>query len=151
MANYYAPSPAGLRSQPPVKPADAAYGGRVYRFRAIINLATINGGSAVTTSDAIQLATVPAGYVLDKVDMISSVSLTTSVQAIGTSSTHASNGQLRAAAAYGTTAEVLSSTSTSAQKAATALTADTPIWMTLATANLPTTGTVVVDIYATKP
>ena len=151
MALFYAPSVNGLRQQPPIKPTDGAYGGRDFRFRAVINLATINGGSAVTTADQIQVATIPAGYILDKCEMISSVSLTTSVIAIGTSSTHGSNGQLRPAAAYGTTPEVLSSTSTAAQKAAGALTADTPIWLTLATANLPTSGTVVVDIYCVKP
>jgi len=151
MALFYAPSVAGLRQNPPVKPADAAYGGRQFRFRSIINLATINGGSAVTTSDQIQLATIPAGYVLDACEMISSVSLTTSVQAIGTSSTHGSNGQLRPAEAYGTTAEALQRRSTAAQKAAGPLTADTAIWMTLATANLPTSGTIVVDIICTKP
>lgn len=151
MAIFYAPPASGLRQTPPVKSTDPAFGGRDFRFRAVINLATINGGSAVTTSDQIQLMTIPAGYVMDKCEMISSVSLTTSVIAIGTSSTHASNGQLRPAAAYGTTAEVLSASSTTAQKAAAANTADTPIWLTLATANLPTSGTVVVDVYCTKP
>jgi len=151
MALFYAPSVNGLRQSPPVKANDTAYGGRVFRFRAIINLATINGGSAVTTSDQIQVATIPAGYVLDAVEMISSVSLTTSSIAIGTSSTHASNGQLRPAAAYGTTAEVLVRTSTAALKDDGQLAADTPIWLTLASANLPTTGIVVVDVYATKP
>ena len=151
MALFYAPSVNGLRQAPPIKPTDGAYGGRVFRFRAIINLATINGGSAVTTADQIQVATVPAGYILDKCELISSVSLTTSWIAIGTSSTHGSNGQLRPAAAYGTTPEVLSASSLTTTKASGPLTADTPIWLTLNTANLPTSGTVVVDVYATKP
>ena len=151
MATYNAPIPAGLAARPPIKAADPAFGGRCYRFRSVVNLATVNGGSAVTTSDAIRLATIPAGYIFDRCEMVSSVSLTTSAQAIGTSATHGSNGQYRASAAYGTTVDILSMTAPSAAKAGSALAADTDIYMTLATASLPTSGTVVVDLYFNKP
>lgn len=151
MPTFNAPIPAGLALRPPVKASDPAFGGRCYRFRSIVNLATVNAGAAVTTADAIRLATIPAGYVFDRCEMVSSVSLTTSVLAIGTSQTHASNNQYRPAAAYGTTADLLSVTAPAAAKAGSAQTADTDVFMTVATANLPTSGNVVVDLYFNKP
>ena len=158
MAQYFSQQTAGYASLPIVKPTDPGYGGRTYRFRATINLASIDSSvygtklaTGLTTADNLVLGRLPSGYVPDYGMITSSVTLATSVIAIGTSATHASNGQYRAAAVstvvdtptlFGVTATML---------AAAALTTDTLVYLTVATANLPAAGTLVIDIYCNKP
>lgn len=158
MALYYAKAVAGLASRPIIKPSSGAYGGRGFRFRAHIDLAAVDsstygtttGGVAFATTDWIELGIIPAGYYFDYGMLTSSVSLGTSVVAIGTNPTHASNGQYRAAATF-TAVDTPTLFGLAAAKAGGVLAADTPVYLTLATAALPTSGTLVVDIYATKP
>lgn len=156
MALLYSQQLAGQASRPIIKPTDPAYGGRTYRFRSTINLASIATGTfgstqaGAATTDWIQLLTLPSGYVPDFGMITSSVSLGTSVVAIGTNSVHASNGQYRAAGTF-TAVDTPTLFGLASMAALGALTADTPVFLTIATASLPSAGTLVVDIYANKP
>jgi len=134
-----------LQVATPRQMPNAAYvGGRVRRYRNVINLATVNGGSAVTTADTIALTEIPAGSVFDYGMLTSSVTLGTSTLAIGVAGT---TGKYRAAA-------VSTAVDTPAIFGGATAQADTdpslaviyPI-VTVAVANLPTTGTVVIDLY----
>ena len=158
MAQYFSQQTAGYAALPIIKPTDPAYGGRAFRFRAVINLASIDSSvygtkltTGLTTADNLVLGRLPAGYVPDFGMLTSSVTLATSVIAIGTSPTHASNGQYRAAAVSTAvdTPAVFGVTATMA--AASALTTDTLVYLTVATANLPAAGTLVIDIRCNKP
>lgn len=157
MADYFSQQLAGNVALPIIKPTDPAYGGRTFRFRATINLASLDSSSygtkvatGLTTADNLLLGRLPAGYVPDFGTITSSVSLGTSVVAIGTNKVHASNGQYRAAATF-TAVDTPTLFGTSAMAALGALAADTPVYLTVATATLPTAGTLVIDIYCNKP
>lgn len=156
MPLLYSQQLVGQASRPIIKPSDPAYGGRTYRFRSTINLAAIattTFGStqvAAATTDWIQLVTLPSGYVPDFGMITSSVSLGTSVVAIGTNAVHASNGQYRAAGTF-TAVDTPTLFGLASMGALSALTIDTPVFLTIATAALPSAGTLVVDIYANKP
>lgn len=93
MTAYFTNETAGFKSTPVVKPASGAFGARVRRYRASFNLSTVAGGSAVTTSDNIYLARIPAGAVFAFGLITSSVSLGTTTVNIGLSQTHAANTQ----------------------------------------------------------
>lgn len=93
MVAYYTNETTGFKSIPVVKPASGAFGARVRRYRASFNLATVAGGIAVTTSDYIYLARIPAGAVFAFGVLNTSVSLGTSTLNIGLSQTHAANTQ----------------------------------------------------------
>lgn len=155
MPLLYSQNLAGQAARPIIKPSDPGYGGRVFRFRATIDLAAVATGTfgstqaGIPATDWVMLGIIPAGYVFDFGVITSSVSLGTSVAAIGTSPTHASNGQLRAAATF-TAVDTPTLFGTAASQAAAALTLDTPIFLTIATATTPTTGTLVVDLYYNK-
>ena len=66
--------------------------------------------------------------------------------AIGTSKVHASNGQYRASAIKNTTGYEIGMVA--AAHAAAPVTAPTDVWLTVGTADLPTSGTLIVDILA---
>lgn len=156
MPLLYSQQLAGQASRPIIKPTDPAYGGRLFRFRSTINLAAIattTFGStqvAAATADWIQLLTLPSGYVPDFGMITSSVSLGTSVVAIGTNAVHASNGQYRAAGTF-TAVDTPTLFGLASMSALGAVAIDTPVFLTIATASLPSAGTLVVDIYANKP
>ena len=153
MPLLYSQNLAGQAARPIIKPSDPGYGGRVFRFRATINLAAVatatfgSTQAGIPAADWVMLGIIPAGYVFDFGIITSSVSLGTSVAAIGTS--HASNGQLRAAATF-TAVETPTLFGTTAAQSAAALTIDTPIFLTIATATTPTSGTLVIDLYYNK-
>lgn len=155
MALTYSQNLAGQASRPIIKPSDPAYGGRLFRFRSVLNLAAIATGTygstqaGLATTDWAMLAIIPAGYVFDYGVITSSVTLSTAVVAIGTSPTHASNGQLRAAATF-TTVDTPTLFGLAAAQAGAAYTTDTPIYLTAATAAVPSAGTLVIDIYVNK-
>jgi hypothetical protein len=143
MANLYSIETAGVDSRPQVKPSAGAYGARFRRYRASITLAT------QTTADNILLAVVPAGSIFAFGVLTASATLGTSVIAIGTSQTHGTNGQLRAAGTFtAVDTPTMFGTATAASQAA--LTADTRIYLTIATASLPAAGTLVADLYYTN-
>lgn len=155
MALLYSQNLAGQASRPIIKPSDPAYGGRLFRFRSVLNLAAIATGTfgstqaGMPTADWTQLAIIPAGYVFDYGVITSSVTLSTAVIAIGTSPTHASNGQLRAAATF-TAVDTPTFFGLASAQAAAAYATDTPIYLTAATAAVPSSGTLVIDLYCNK-
>src|SRR5947199_10559708 len=120
MADLFSTETAGLLSRPVVKPSAGAYGGRFRRYRATITLA------AQATTDNILLCVLPNGSYHAIGWVTASVSLGTSVIAIGTNKVHASNGQLRAAATF-TVVDTPTPFGLSAALGGAALTADTPI------------------------
>lgn len=156
MPLLYSQNLAGQASRPIIKPADPAYGSNVKRFRAVLNLAAVatatfgSTQAAPGTGDWVMLAIAPAGHVFDFGIITSSVSLGSAVVAIGTNPTHASNGQYRAAAAF-TTTDTPTMFGLAAAQSGAALTADTPVYLTTATAALPSSGTLVIDLYFNKP
>lgn len=155
MALTYSQNLAGQASRPIIRPSDPAYGGRMFRYRAALNLAAIATGTfgstqaGLPTADWAMLAIIPAGYVFDFGIITSSVTLGTSVVAIGTSPTHASNGQLRAAATF-TAVDTPTLFGLAAAQSAAAYASDTPIYLTCATAAIPSAGTLVIDLYYNK-
>lgn len=156
MPALYTADTAGFITTPPVKVTSPAYGSSLKRFRASINLAALVTNAAgatqagITTADWVILARIPGGHVFDFGLITSSVSLGTSVVAIGTNSVHASNGQYRAAAAF-TAVDTPTLFGAAAPQAAGALAADTLTFLTVATATTPTSGTLVIDLYFNKP
>lgn len=143
MADLFSTEAAGLLSRPVVKPSAGAYGARSRRYRASITLA------AQATTDNILLCILPAGSIYEVGMLISSVTLGAAVIAIGTSQTHGTNGQLRAAGTF-TAVDTPTPFGPAALLAGAALSADTRIYLTIATAALPAAGTLVVDIYASN-
>jgi hypothetical protein len=141
MADLFSVELAGYASLPQIKSAVPVMGGRLRRYRATINLAS------QPTADNILLAVVPAGSTFVTGIINASVTLGTSVVAIGTNKTHASNGQLRAAAVFTAAAPTLFGLSSAQDD--NELAGDTPIYLTIATAALPASGVLVIDlIYA---
>lgn len=151
----YAQNLAGQASRPIIKPSDPAYGGRVFRYRSVLNLAAIatttfgSTQAGLATTDWAMLGIIPAGYVFDYGVITSSVTLGTAVAAIGTSPTHALNGQLRAAATF-TAVDTPTLFGLASAQAAAAYAADTPIYLTCATAAIPSAGTLAIDLYYNK-
>lgn len=155
MALTYAQNTAGQASRPIIRASDPAYGGRMFRYRAVLNLAAIATGTfgstqaGLPTADWAMLAIIPAGYVFDFGVITASVTLGAAVAAIGTSPTHATNGQLRAAATF-TAVDTPTFFGLASAQAAVAYAADTPIYLTCATAAIPSAGTLVIDLYYNK-
>lgn len=120
-------------------PAAINGGGR----QAFVEVFDLSQSAVLKTSGTNNLvAKIPAGHVLLSINVRSTVSLTTSTLAFGTAASAAVFGT---AAAYGTTAEVTKEYLLTAQKGVE-LAADTEILMTSGSANLPSTGIVVVEI-----
>lgn len=134
---------AGINSRPVVKPSGAEFGGRMRRYRATITLAS------QANADWIQIGVQNPGDIFAFGVITSSVSLATSVIAIGTSATHGTNGQFRAAATFTAvdTPTFFGPASAVSQVAATAI---TPLYLTSATAALPAAGTLNIDLFFTN-
>lgn len=157
MPLLYSQNLAGQAARPIIKPADPAYGSGVRRFRCTINLAAVASGATfgttqagIPTADWVMLAIIPAGYVFDYGIITSSVTLSTAQVAIGTNPTHASNGQYRAAAVF-TAVDTPTLFGLASAQSGAALTADTPIYLTTGVAAVPSSGTLVIDLYFNKP
>lgn len=144
MAQLYATETAGYALTPIVKPTSPGVGGRMRRYRATITLAS------QANADWILLARIPTGAMFAFGLITSSVTLATSVIAIGTSPTHGTNGQYYAAAVF-TTANQPVLFGLAAAVGGAALAADTLIYLTSATAALPAAGTLVIDLYYVQP
>lgn len=219
MANLYARDLVGYSKTPIIKPNKPSIGGRLRRYSAVLNLgastttnADGNDTVAVTTSDNVLLARVPAGATFDFGMITSSVSLSTSTLSIGVATASATGsgssganqitvsgitgniavGQEVSGTGIGTGAVVtavnnltvtlsvvnsgsVSGTITfgSASRYASALTqtstnvplvfgsavgqngaalpSDTLVYLTVGTTNLPSSGTVVIDLYFNQP
>lgn len=138
MTTYYVNELTGFTSLPVVKPsATTGVGGRLRRYSGSITLNT------QTTSDTIVVAQVPAGADFAFGMITSTVSLGTSTIAIGTS---ASTGLYRAAATFTAVDTPTPFGPTAAVKALPIATEQT-VFITITTANLPASGTLVVDLY----
>lgn len=142
MTTYYSAEAAGLDSIPVVKAnSTAGYEAHLIRFRATITLAT------QTTSDTIVLADIPSGMVFAGGEMTSSVSLGASTIAIGSSG---ATGKYRAAAVF-TATDTPTPFGVTAAMAGAASSATERVFVTIAAASLPASGTLVIDLYFSHP
>ena len=143
MAIRFSKEQAPLEARPQQMVSGAVFRGDLRRLRCSYDLA-VDG--AVTTSDQIKLATLPTGAVFAYGTLNQSASLGTSAVAIGTSAVHGSNGQFRAAAVKTSTNSPEVFQQVAAAAAAPSVAAQDG-WLTVATASLPGSGTIVVDLY----
>lgn len=134
-------------SVPRLRADGIVVGGAVQRFRATIELAA-SGNGQVTGDDALLVALIPQGYVFSHGVLTATVSQGAAQIAIGTGATHAENGQYRAAATATAVETPELFGRTAAQKAAPS-TAATRVYLTTSAA-LPTSGTIVIDIFASS-
>ena len=138
MAVFLSNELTGFTSLPVVKPsATLGAGGRVRRFSGSFTLAT------QTTSDTLVVAQIPAGADFCFGVITSTVSLGTSTVAIGITG---ATGTYRAAATFTATDTPTMFGPTAAVKAA-ANAAEQQVFVTIGTASLPASGTLVIDLY----
>ena len=136
MATLYSSEMDGLLNSVPVSlPSGGKVDGNVRVKRATITLAS------QTTSDTIVIAKAIAGEEFLYGTINNTVSLGTSTLAIGVTGT---TGKYKTAGTKTTTDTVATFANVAAQ---TTLTADEEIFITIGTANLPASGTLVVDMY----
>lgn len=124
----------------PVRIPGAVNGGRVASFLEKFDLSKSNVQKVATNRNLV--VEVPVGHRLLSIKVRSSVSLTTSQLKFGDGTDDDAFG---VAAAYGTTAEAEKEYLLVAKKGEP-LAADTKIWMTHTTADLPAAGIVVVEV-----
>ena len=138
MTTYYSAEATLLQNTTPRKMPDGnAYGGRLRRYRATVTLAS------QTTSDTIVLAEIPAGAVFAYGVLNTTVSLGSSTVAIGITGT---TGKYRAAAAF-TATDTPTLFGVNAAVAAGPLTAAETVFITIGGATMPSSGTLIVDLY----
>jgi len=123
------------------RPTAYAHHARVRRMRGTFTLNT------QTTSDTLVVGDLPVGATFAYGVLTSSVSLGTSTLAIGIAGT---TGKYRAAAVF-TAVDTPTLFGPAAQVAQAPSAAGERIFGTIATASLPASGTLVVDIYYTMP
>lgn len=142
MAQTYQSLLSGIDSLPVVKPsAIDGYEARLRRFRATITLASQASG------DTIVLADIPAGFLFAGGELTASVSLGTATVAVGNSTTA---GKYRAAAVF-TATDTPTNFGVTAALAGSASTANERVILTVGTAALPASGTLVVDLFFSHP
>ena len=142
MAQTYSNELAPTQLSPAQLPsATQGVGARIHRYRASITLASQASG------DTVVLANVPAGQCFAGGELVSSVSLGTATVAIGNSTTA---GKYRAAAVF-TAVDTPTQFGTAASFAADPSTAQEQVLLTVGTAALPSSGTLVVDLYFSGP
>lgn len=144
MADLLCTELTGTTSTPRTIPNGSIVGGRMRRHRSTITLAS------QATTDNIRLGRLrPNDYFAFGI-ITASATLGSAVVAIGTNQTHASNGQYRAAATFTAVDTPTLFGLAAAISNQTALTAHTPYYLTIATAALPSSGTLVIDVYASN-
>lgn len=147
MATYLSTELGGSANQTsaPVgyKPRASVYGGRLKRLRATVTLAS------QATTDTLQLGNLPAGAVFAFGVLNSSVSLSTATLAIGISGT---TGKYRAAGTFAT-ADTPTMFGPAVEEAVSdaGLSAEQTVIGTIGTAALPSSGTLVVDLFYSMP
>jgi hypothetical protein len=125
-----------------VRPAASVYGARLKRLRSTVTLAS------QTTSDDLLLGVLPAGATFAYGVINSTATLGSSTLAIGIAGT---TGKYRAAATF-TSTDTPTFFGLAAQAGAVApLAAEEVVLGTIAAANLPSSGTLVVDLYYSMP
>lgn len=146
MPLLYSAELAGLGQSPINPPRAPVYGGKVRVYQATITMA-----SQVAGTDWFLLARLPRGTKILYGVIATTTSLGSAVLAIGTNSTHGSNGQYRAAAAF-TATDTPTLFGVVATTAANAVLADdTDVFATWASANLPASGTLTIQLYVAVP
>lgn len=141
MTTTYATDVAGLGTTPQTKASGAVQGGRMRRFRAVIQLA------AQASGDDIVLARVPAGYTFAYGMVNASATLGASATiAIGVAG---NTGKYRAAAVHTATVPTLFGLWSAADDVP--LAAAETVLATIAVAALPGSGTAVIDLYFSAP
>lgn len=140
MTVFYSTELAGITATPVIKAASQGYGARVIRFRASITLAS------QATTDTIVVAIVPAGYDFAYGILTTDTSLSTSTIAIGFAGT---TGFYRTAATF-TTTNTPTLFGNAAAVVAVALAADQTIFITIASAALPASGNLLVDMFFSR-
>ena len=147
MATYLSTELGGSANQTsaPVgyKPRASVYGGRLKRLRATVTLAS------QATTDTLQLGNLPAGSVFAFGVLNSDTSLGSSTLAIGISGT---TGKYRAAATF-TSTDTPTPFGKAVEEAASdaGLSAEQTVIGTIASAALPSSGTLVVDLFYSIP
>lgn len=149
MANKFATELVGVKdgSVPRLRSSGIVVGGALTRFRATLALAA-SGNGQVQAADNVLLAELPPGYVFAFGALTVSATMGAAQLAVGTNPVHASNGQYRAAATA-TTADTPALFGKAAAQKLPASTAPTKVYLTTS-ADLPTAGDVVVDIFASS-
>lgn len=121
------------------KPRASAYTANLARLRGTFTLAT------QTTSDTLVIGNLPPGATFAFGVITSSVSLATSTVAIGITG---STGKYRAAAVFtATDTPTMFGTAATIGAADPALSAEETVFVTIAVASLPASGTLVIDLY----
>lgn len=147
MAAYLSTDLAGTANQTtaPVgyKPAATVVGARLKRMRGVFTLAT------QTTSDTLVIGNLPTGATFAYGVSVATATLGASATiAIGTTG---STGKYRAAAVHTAVETPALFGITAAASTATPLAAEETVFITIAVASLPGSGTLVVDIYYSMP
>jgi hypothetical protein len=138
MATTYSNDISGAYATPATAVSGSVVGGRLRRLRGVITLASQADG------DVIVLGKLPAGAVFAYGVLNASATLGASATiAVGTA------GKYRAAAVFTAAAPTLFGTSTSVDDAP--LTAEEEVMVTVGTAALPSSGTLIVDLYYSAP
>lgn len=140
MATTYSNDISGAYATPATKVSGAAIGGRLRRIRAVITLASQADG------DVVVLGKLPAGSIFAYGVLNASATLGSSTIAVGISGTAA---KYRAAAVFTAAAPTLFGTSTSVDDSP--LSAEEEVILTNTTAALPSSGTLIVDLYYSAP
>lgn len=145
MPAYFSTELGGSANQTAIpvglKPAATVYGGRLKRLRASFTLAT------QTTSDTLVIGNLPTGATFAYGVINASATLGASATvAIGTTG---ATGKYRAAAVFTAAAPTLFGDV--AAVAAAPLAAEEQVFITIAVASLPASGTLVVDLYYSLP
>jgi len=142
MAQTYSIEAAGIDSVPAVKPNSVlGVGAKLRRYRATITLA------AQASGDTVVLADIPAGEDFAYGLLTATVSLGTATVAIGT----AASAGLYRAAAVNTAVDAPALFGTTAQIAAAPVAPTQRVILTVGTAALPASGTLVIDMFFTRP
>lgn len=140
MTQTYASEISGQSTTPTTKADGGVVGGRLRRYRATITLASQADG------DTVVLTKVPAGSVFAFGVLNASATLGSATIAIGNSTTA---GKYRADAVFTAAAPTLFGLYSAADDAA--LEAEEEVIMTIDTAALPSSGTLLVDLYFSAP
>lgn len=126
------------------RPAATVYQANLKRMRASFTLF-----ATVATTDTLLVGFLPAGSTFAFGVITASATMGTSTLAIGTTGT---TGKYRAAAVFtAVDTPTMFGPATQVGAAAPALSAEEKVFITIATASLPTSGTLVVDIYYSQP
>lgn len=145
MAAYLSTDLAGSANQTSVptgyKPSATVYGARLRRLRGLFTYNT------QTTSDTLVIGSLPTGATVAFGAITTSVSTSTATLAIGITG---STGKYKAAGAV-TTADVPQLFGLSAANGGSPLSAEEQVFITIGTASLPGSGTLVVDLFYSMP